>query len=440
MGKHLVIICICAVCSGLLSSCRENVKTTKSVEQSASPKYNGRVDYSVEPVRINVEEVIDKSASPLKLSQIASEIEYYVVGDGNYTVTQAIAIPDSNAFITFNHPRIYYRKTGVPSKRYGFKALAYKWNNEVNGHNLFYDKKTTRMYCALSGRDQNNKESLEDFDPRIGELPTLDTMLTIDRYVFPEMLEKSYPINLKNDKLLGFSSNGYMLSHYNDSAGIPTSMQTFSLAGEALCQFNLKAGSTLSRQQTDNIPFFQTSFWNEAQDKMTFMIPFCDTIFQLRDPQTVVSLYNLHFGKYGILTDYEEAQGVKDGKIWLRTLYENPKGLFMGLYQKKGPKLLTWLNYEYEYKPTLSYQAVYLKDEGKTYLLPRKDKGFINDLDDGFAFWPDGQTDGYLYMILTLTEMRTLVKRTGSPKQQKLLDILDNKRIKENQYVMIVVK
>lgn len=440
MGKHLVIICICAVCIGVFSSCREKEKTTKSIEQSASPKYSGQVDYSVEPIRIDVEEAIDKPASPLKLSQIASEIEYYVVGDGNYTVTQAIAIPDSNAFITFNHPRIYYRKAGIPSKRYGFKALAYKWNNEMNGHNLFYDKKTTRMYCVLSGRDQNNKESLEDFDPRIGELPPLDTMLTIDRYVFPEMLEKSYPINLKNDKLLGFSSNGYMLSHYDDSAGIPTSMQTFSLKGEALYQFNLKEGSTLSRQQTDNIPFFQTSYWNEAQDRMTFMIPFCDTIFQLSDPQTVTPLYNLQFGKYGILTDYEEAQGVKDGKIWLRTLYENPKGLFMGLYQKKGPKLLTWLNYEYEYKPTLSYQAVYLKDEGKTYLLSRKDKGFINDLDDGFAFWPDGQTDDYLYMILTLTEMRTLVKRTGSPKQQKLLDILDNKRIKENQYVMIVVK
>lgn len=51
-----------------------------------------------------------------------------------------------------------------------------------------------------------------------------------------------------------------------------------------------------------------------------------------------------------------------------------------------------------------------------------------------------GQTDEYLYMILTLTEMRLNVKRTGSPQQQKLIDMLDNKRIKENQYVMIVVK
>ena len=58
----------------------------------------------------------------------------------SYTVTQAIAIPDSNAFLTFNNPRIYYRKNGRPSKRYGFKALAYKWNNEMNGHNLYKDR------------------------------------------------------------------------------------------------------------------------------------------------------------------------------------------------------------------------------------------------------------------------------------------------------------
>ena len=69
-----------------------------------------------------------------------------------------------------------------------------------------------------------------------------------------------------------------------------------------------------------------------------------------------------------------------------------------------------------------------------------KNRGFINDLDDGMPFWPDGQTDDYLYMIRTLTEMRMNVERTGSPKQQKLLDLLDNKRIQENQYVMIVVR
>lgn len=112
----------------------------------------------------------------------------------------------------------------------------------------------------------------------------------------------------------------------------------------------------------------------------------------------------------------------------------------MGVYQKKGPKILSWLNFEYEYKPTLSYQAVYLKEKGETYVLPRREQGFTNDLDGGMTFWPDGQTDGYLYMIRTLTEMRESVERTGSPKQQKLLDILDNKRIQENQYVMIVVK
>ena len=98
-------------------------------------------------------------------SQIASEIEYYTVGDARFTVTQAIELPDSNAFITFNNPRIYYRKQGIPSKRYGFKALAYKWNNEMNGQNMFYDKKTTRMYVALSGKTQETRRTGTDSIP-----------------------------------------------------------------------------------------------------------------------------------------------------------------------------------------------------------------------------------------------------------------------------------
>lgn len=438
MKTLYILIATCAVCLGTLSGCKQ--KEGKSIRPITPPKYEGKVDFSVAPTHIDLESALDGEKQPLKLSQIASEIDYYIVGDGNFTVKQAISIPDSNAFITFNNPRLYYRKIGRPSKRYGFKALAYKWNNEMNGHNLFYDKKTTRMYCAMSGKDVETRGSEEYFDPQIVELPPLDTMLTINRYIFPEMIEKKYTINLGKDKLLGFSSDGYMLSHYEDTSGVPNCMLTFNLAGETLGKFTLKDKSTLSKSQTDNIPFFQTSYWNEAQDQMTFMIPFCDTVFQMRDPQTVVPLYNLNLGKYGILSDYAEKQEVTDEKIWLRTLYENSKGLFMGLYQKKGPKLVNWLGFEYEYKPTLSYQAVYMKDEGKTYVLPRRGQGFVNDLDGGLTFWPDGQTDDYLYMIRTLTEMRMNVERTGSPKQQKLLDLLDNKRIQENQYVMIVVR
>lgn len=438
MKKHFTILCISLACLSTLGCRKEN--SEQKLPPVTPPKYEGKVDYTVTPTPIDLEEALSKDIKPLKLSQIASEIDYYIVGDGNYTVKQAIALPDSNAFITFNNPRIYYRKKGRPSKRYGFKALAYKWNNEMNGHNLFYDKKTTRMYCALSGKDQNTRGTDKPYFPQIVELPPLDTMLTISRYVFPETVEKKYLINLRQDKLLGFSSNGYMLSHYENESGVPNCLLTFNLEGETLGKFRLKDPSALSRSQTDNTPFFQTSYWNEEQDRMTFMIPFCDTVYQLRDPKTVVPLYAIRLGKQGIFSDYTGEEGVKDGKIWLRTLYENPKGLFMGLYQKNGPILASWLGYEYEYKPTLSYQAVYLKEENQTYILPRKDQGFINDLDEGFTFWPDGETNGSLYMILTLTEMRRNLKRTGSPKQQKLIEFLDNKRIQENQYVMIVVK
>ena len=104
-------------------------------------------------------------------------------------VTQAIAIPDSDAFITFNNPRIYYRKQGIPSKRYGFKALDYKWNHGMNGLNLFYDKKTTRMYCALERpRPKTIKrfDHIQRYKAMYRGITHISTMLTIPEYIFPE--------------------------------------------------------------------------------------------------------------------------------------------------------------------------------------------------------------------------------------------------------------
>lgn len=389
-----------------------------------APQMEARVDRS-EPVKIVDVEQASRKTEPLKLSQIASEIEYYTIGDARYPVTQAIEIPDSNAFITFNNPRIYYRKQGVPSKRYGFKALAYKWNDEMNGQNMFYDKKTTRMYVALSGKTQETRLTGADSIPCIGELPPIDTMLTITNYVFPENMPAKYPLNLTYDKLLGFSSSGYTLCRYGEDTGEPDGITTFNLLGDTLCKFRLKEGAMAPRSVTKDIPSFQTFYWNTQQDKMTFMIPYCDTVYQLRDPQTIAPLYAIHYGE-----------------LWQKTLFENPKGLFLGLYQEGGRIIADWIGWEYTYKPTLTHQAVYLKEEGRTVVLPAdKNRGFINDLDDsGLAFWPDGQTDDCLYMLRTVTEMRVLVKRNGSPKQQKLLEILDNPKVPERDYVMIVVR
>lgn len=66
--------------------------------------------------------------------------------------------------------------------------------------------------------------------------------------------------------------------------------------------------------------------------------------------------------------------------------------------------------------------------------------GFINDIDDGLPFWPDGQTDDCIYMIRTVTEMRETVKRTGSSRQKDLIKFLDDPKVFERDYVMIVAR
>ena len=55
-------------------------------------------------------------------------------------------------------------------------------------------------------------------------------------------------------------------------------------------------------------------------------------------------------------------------------------------------------------------------------------------------FWPDGQTDDCVYMIRTVTEMRETVKRTGSSRQKDLIKFLDDPKVFERDYVMIVAR
>ena len=221
MKKHLFTIGILSVLL-ITTGCKQTEEKARHIP--AAPQMEAQIDRS-EPVKIVDVEQASRKPAPLKLSQIASEIEYYTVGDARFTVTQAIELPDSNAFITFNNPRIYYRKQGIPSKRYGFKALAYKWNNEMNGQNMFYDKKTTRMYVALSGKTQETRRTGTDSIPCISVLPPLDTMLTIQSYIFPESPIEKYPLGRRDDKLLGFSSTGYTLCNQSEATGYALQIQ-----------------------------------------------------------------------------------------------------------------------------------------------------------------------------------------------------------------------
>ena len=409
-------------------------------QQPVIPLYEARYDHSEPVIRINIEKAMETPAT-FKLSQIASELEYFSAGDTKYPVKQVIAIPDSDAFITFNKPRIFYRKAGAPSKRYGLKALAYRWYDAMNDANLFYDKKTRSLYYAFSGLNKLNQDKIA---PYIGTLYPLNTMISIRHFLYPDDQTAAYPLHLnnpENDKLLSFSSSGYTIYHYENEAGEPNKISTFNMQGDMICQFTLKENTPgVTRSSTKDIPSFETSYWNDAQERMNFMIPFCDTVYQLRDSQTIAPIYALDLGNMKLSDEELKGNGIPKGKAWIRALSENPNGLFIGILQKGAPHILNWRGEIDGFKPVLTHRIVYLKKEGKAYTLPSESGGFINDIDDGLPFWPDGQTDDYLYMIRAVSDMRDNLIRTGSPKQQALLKYLDSPATHEKDYVMIIAK
>lgn len=428
MRKHIIYLCALSVFISM-PSCKKTDSAGDS-HKPASPQYVAKSDYSKPPIQIDVEKALGKSES-LKLSHIASEIEYYTVGDATFPVTQVLAVP--GGFLTFNNPRTFLCRKGEKRKRYSFKALDYNWNSAMDGKNLYYDKASTKVYCALN----KGKKDSTIVAPYIAELPPMDTLLLRDRYLFPEMLETCYPLNTKEDPLFAFSSSGYILRHHDGEARTSKGITTFSLNGDTLCRFDIGIDPMPSPVEIKRIKGnYSTSYRKE--DLLTFLLPYCDTVYQLKDQETIAPLYNIHLGKHR--ASATELTGDTDltGKAWPAFLAENPKGLFVGVYQEGEKIYLDWWNRVDGSKPVITSQIVYLKPENRTYSLPRQDKGLINDLDEGLYFWPDGQTDEYLYMIRTASELKLDIKLTGSPKQKELAQFL--KTLPENQQVMIVVK
>ena len=112
----------------------------------------------------------------------------------------------------------------------------------------------------------------------------------------------------------------------------------------------------------------------------------------------------------------------------------------MGVFQKGPPAIYNWLGWLDDYKPVITHRVVYLKKEKKTYALPKSSGGFINDIDVCLPRWPDGHTDVFDNIIRTVTELLETGKITGSSRQKDLIKFLDDPKVFERDYVMIVAR
>ncbi len=95
MNKQLLLILLPALLSA--TGCKqqkasETEGTTSKIEahQPLPPKYTARYDKSVTPVRIDIERATADSV-PVNLSKVASSIEYFMVGDDKYPITDVVA-------------------------------------------------------------------------------------------------------------------------------------------------------------------------------------------------------------------------------------------------------------------------------------------------------------------------------------------------------------
>lgn len=429
--SFLIILLLFAGCMQKESESSSSTTEEMNDYQPASPKYTARYDRTTPTARIDVESAISTS-STVRLSEVASSIEYYQVGDDKYPVTEVVAVKDG--FIALNQPKLYLYRQGKKRKRVGLKTEYNDWKDRTTRNNIYYDKATTKLYVQLKKLNRETGYSSK----YIAELPPLDSVLARTHYLYPDSLPKHCSLI---NWAWAFTPEMYVRGFNYPGTEYDYGITTFNLKNDTLCHFY--AGIDSFGIIPDKLFYNFTSFSNcyLYDNKITFTATYCDTIYRILDQQTIAPVYNIHLGKYRASAIYVFHRGEKRNKAWVDDIRESPKGVFLKVHREGKSSKAGWLdNKEVQNKdfPSEDYLMVYLKDRRQTKALPLTAKGMTNDLDDGLPFWPDGQTDEYLYMIRPAKELKQQIKLTGSPKQKALKDFLGE--LPDNQNVMIVVK
>lgn len=418
----------------LLSGCKQkgedkNYSPTEEISyQPTGPQYTARYDRTKPVEMIDVESAISTS-SDVRLSEVASTIEYFQVGDDKYPVTDVIAV--DGGFIALNQPKLYLYRQGQKRKRVGLKTEYNNWY--PSGKNLFYDKATTKLY----GQTKKINPETGYANWYIGELPPLDSVLARRYYLYPDSLPTRH---LLTDRAECFTLEMYYRRFNYPESWFIQGVTAFSLKNDTLCQFHFGIDSLGVVPIRNYYSFTCYNNFYLYENKPTFVVNFCDTVYRLEDFQTIFPAYYVHLGRYRLPASKAIRSSGLENKAWINGFIENPKGVFLTIHKEGTHRRSGWLKKENNSKefPSEDYQMVFLKKSRQTKTLPLKSKGLINDLDEGLPFWPDSQVDGYMYMIRPANELKKSIKLTGSPKQESLKKFLSD--LPDNQNVMIVIK
>lgn len=155
MNKRLFLILLPALlsatgCKQQKASETKGTITEVEAHQPLPPQYTAHYDKSVTPGRIDIEKALADSV-PVNLSKVASSIEYFMVGDDKYPITDVVAT--NEGFIALNQPKLYLYRKGMKRKRVGLKTTYGNWIN-VPGSKISFDTVTTRLYAHLKRINQ----------------------------------------------------------------------------------------------------------------------------------------------------------------------------------------------------------------------------------------------------------------------------------------------
>ena len=160
-----------------------------------------------------------------------------------------------------------------------------------DGAALICLRQENNPYVLRLDLDQDNKKIRPRSTCKAMSVPTLDTMLTIQNYIFPSLPPANIPINADASQILGFSSSGYICFVIMRKALKSRNNDIQPSREIRFAAFILADAKDINVSRIRSLQFHDL-LWNGSETRINFLIPYRDTVCSFQFTRS--PLYALH--------------------------------------------------------------------------------------------------------------------------------------------------
>ncbi len=377
---------------------------------------NRSIDPAFPPIPIDIAENLNQKTR-FKLSDFASSVHYIRImppkGE-KFLFIFDIAFGDQSMYINTPAGIFHYSADG--------KYMSTICNNQIEKEHFYFSKGSIGNIDLLNGllMYRDIEYSSGDRDILKLFLQILDTQSSTIRHTIK--------LNLKKE---GGRDCTYQFIDKQSLFLAPSWIST-NLHGDTLCRFSdneKPSASTLFKNNSENSKLYRFG------KQLTLRKAYNDTIFRIPEPNRLLPVYTLQWGKYKATVDESVIGSDMDGKFILQDLVETPRFIFFNYSEGRNyPGRHEKVKYQWCIYNKTTHEIKHHITEVPYFVQPIIE----NNIDQlGMPFWPQGTTHkDKMYMIFSKEEIQRYI--SSLPHFKNKLQMIAKDMQDDDFFLMIV--